>query len=442
MSIMDMFRRGDTRAEGVADRDASDDRYFGSIGGARSEIDVRVTVERARQVPVIRSCLKCLAGSVAGLQFGTFRRLSDDKVERVSDHPITRLLSNPNGQQTSFDFIYSIVDDLEAYGDFFAELVRDDLTGEVAEMRRITRPDRVLVEEAYDGSKRIQFNRRDGSKVTLVEGEFWQIMMPPLRDNLRGSSPILHDGREAVAVAIALQRYANIFFTNDATPPYAFTMEGSFKDTASKKNFVDALRKWMAGRNRHSPGVFEHGLKPTRLGLNNEEAQFVETRKELWLDLARIWRVPPHKVGILDRATFSNIEHQSLEFVIDTLRPILELIERSVTRFLVEEDDVYFEFNVESLLRGDIKTRYEAYALGRQWGWLSVNDVLRMENRNGIGSPGDRYIEPLNMVPVGTGAQDRQPEERAGVERSLAFLRQSVARNGGRPRLELVKDAA
>ncbi|WP_043775847.1 hypothetical protein, partial [Roseivivax isoporae] len=86
--------------------------------------------------------------------------------------------------------------------------------------------------------------------------------------------------------------------------------------------------------------------------------------------------------------------------------------------------------------------RYEAYAKGRQWGWLSVNDVLRMENRNGIGPAGDRYIEPLNMVPVGAGAREREPEQQASIARSIAFLRESTERNGGRPRLELVKDAA
>ncbi|ETX26412.1 phage portal protein, partial [Roseivivax isoporae] len=141
----------------------------------------------------------------------------------------------------------------------------------------------------------------------LVEGEFWHVMMPPLQDDLRGTSPILVDGREAVAVAIALQQYANRLFTNDATPPYIFTMDGNFKGSEDKKNWLTAWRRWTTGRNRHQPGIAEYGMKPHRMGLTAEEAQFLETRKELWLDIARLWRVPPHKVGILDRATFSNI---------------------------------------------------------------------------------------------------------------------------------------
>lgn len=430
---------GRSMASAPETRDASDERWF-NTGGLRSEIDVQVTVERARQVPVIRSCLKLLSDSVAGLEFGVFQRLGADRVERHEGHPVARLLSDPNSRQTAFEFLYSLVDDLGAHGDFYAERVYGP-GGRLLQLKRID-PASVVVEETFDETKRIRFTNKFGNQRVLLEDEIWHIPLPPLTSNIKGSSPILQDGREAVAVAIALQRYANILFTNDATPPYALSMEGNYADEAAKKNMLSAIRKWMTGKNRHVPALLEYNMKPHRMGLTAEEAQFLETRKELWLDLARLWRVPPHKVGLLDKATFSNIEHQSLEFVTDTLRPFLELIERSVNKFLIEDPDLYFEFNVESLLRGDIKNRYEAYAKGRQWGWLSVNDILKMERRNGIGRAGDRYIEPLNMVPVGTDGSSRDQESRATIDRSVAFLRESVARNSGRPRLELVKDAA
>lgn len=435
MGVFDFLRASSDEPE----RDPSDERWFG-LGGTRSEIDVHVTVARARQVPVVRSCLKCLADSVAGLQHGVFRRVDSKTVERVTGHPIGMLLADPNSRQTSFEFIWNIVDDLCAEGDFFAEKVFD-AAGNVAALQRLE-PCKTTIEETTDGTKRFRFTGRDGRQRVLLEDEVWHIPMPPLRENIAGSSPILVDGREAVAVAIALQRYANILFTNDATPPYAFSMEGNFADAASKENFLKSIRRWWTGKGRHRPGVLEYGMTPHRMGLSAEEAQFVETRKELWIDLCRIWRVPPHKVGLLANATFSNIEHQGLEFVIDTLRPLLELIERSVSKFLIDEPDIHFEFNVESLLRGDVKARYEAYALGRQWGWLSVNDILRKENANGIGAAGDRYIEPLNMVPVGSGGSSRERDRQSSVADSIAFLRESVARNGGRPRLELVKDVA
>jgi len=391
------------RADAPAARDASDDRWFDGPR-TRAEIDVTVTVDRARQVPVVRDCLQILS--------------------------------------------QSLVDDLCAWGDFFARLEwgRRDGRMAVIGLHRLD-PAHIQLEETSDGTKRFRHTDRHGRQTTYLEGEVWHIPLPPLVDGIKGRSPILDDGREAVAVAIALQRYANALFANDATPPYALSMDGSFRDEASKKNFLTAWRRWVTGRNRHAPGILEYGIKPHRMGLTAEEAQFLDTRKELWLDLARLWRVPPHKVGILDRATFSNIEHQALEFVTDTLRPVLELIERSINKFLIDVDgrdggEHFFEFDVSSLLRGDLKARYDAYAIGRQWGWLSVNDVLAMENRNGIGPSGDRYIEPLNMVPVGTGAGGREPENREAIDRSIAFLRESVTRNGGRPRLEVVRDAA
>lgn len=438
MGMFDWFGRSQAETIGPVVRDAGDDRWFSGSSTA-SNIGVNVTVERARQVPVVCSCLKVLADSVAGLQFGVFSRSEVDEAVRVPGHSVLELLQNPNPQQTSFDFLYTMVDDLQASGDFFAEVKSDG--AQVVEARRLD-PCRVIVEEIADGTKRFRYRGRSGQERILLEDEVWHIPRPPTLDGLTGRSPILHDGREAVAVAIALQRYANSLFVNDATPPYALAMPAgqSFKDADSKKSFLAAWRRWSTGPNRHVPAILEYGIEPKRMGLTAEEAQFLETRKELWLDLTRIWRVPPHKIGIMDRATFSNIEHQSLEFVTDTLRPILEMIERSITKFLIDEPGHYFEFDVSSLLRGDIKSRYEAYALGRQWGWLSVNDILRRENANGIGRAGDRYIEPLNMVPVGADASSRDPQ--GGVQKAVAFLRESVARNGGRPRLEVIRNVA
>jgi HK97 family phage portal protein len=215
-----------------------------------------------------------------------------------------------------------------------------------------------------------------------------------------------------------------------------FTHKGNFADQASKENFLSAWQRFFGGRNRHKPGILEYGMGAQQLAHSNEQAQFLETRKELWLDVSRLWRIPPHKLGILDKATFSNIEHQSLEFVTDTLGPWLELIERSVNKWFLDGAREYFEFNVASLLRGDIKTRFEAYAIARQWGWLSVNEIRRLENQNGIGRGGDRFIEPLNMVPVGDAGQ------KEGTSRAIAFLRESVEAGDAHRNMKVVTNVA
>lgn len=352
MGILDFFAGGDLPAAPSV-RDPRDDNWFPQAGPiARSEIGVTVTIPRARQVPVVRGCLSVVAESIAGLEFGAFRARSNNQRERLSNHPIIKLLRNPNSRIDRFTFIYSIVDDLSSHGDFVAEKIWNE-DGELAELKRID-PAAGEMEETREGTKRFRYTDKFGETHVLLEEEMWHIPRPPVLDEIKGTSPILDDGKEAIAVAIALQKYANILFTNDATPPYVWAMpEGqSFKDEKSKGNFLASIRRWTTGKNRHRPAVLEYGITPKRLGLTSEEAQFLETRRELWLDLLRLWRVPPHKLGILERSTHNNIEHQSLEFVTDCLRPILELIESSIAKFLLEEEDVFFEFNVRSLLRG------------------------------------------------------------------------------------------
>lgn len=415
-------------------RDPSDDFWFGRPG-KKTRAGVAVTVEQARKVPVVRASLHILGSTVAGLSWGVVaRRAGGDRVE-VPDHPVARLLRSPNPRETSWEFLANLVDDLGAEGRFLAERVEQGTRRE--RLWRIP-PSCFTVERLPDRTLRFKVREPGRPERTLLEEEVWYIPLPPVIDQVHGRSPILHDGAEAIGAALALQAYANSFFANDATPPMLFKHKGNFKDEASKENFLTAWARWFGGRNRHKPGVLEYGMEVQQLAHSNEQAQFLETRKELWLDIARLWRIPPHKLGILDKATFSNIEHQALEFVTDTLAPWLELIERSVNKWFLEDgEEAFFEFNVASLLRGDIKARFDAYAIARQWGWLSVNEIRRLENRNGIGPAGDRYVEPLNMVPVG----EARPRD-DGTAKAIAFLRQSVAAHEGRPRLEVVRHAA
>jgi len=428
------FLRGSKRAETPAprDRDASDDFWFQPVG-VPTKSGVHVTVDAARKLPVVRASIKTLMDSVAGLSFGVFERDARDDRHRVRNHPVARLFGNPNPRDTSFDFFANMVDDLAAEGQYLAERIDQDTPRE--QMWRIERRN-YSVELLSDRSRRFRVREPGRPERVLLEDEVWFIAVPPHVDGVTGNSAILHDGREAIGAALALQAYGARFFENDATPPFVFKHSGHFDGEESKRNFLNAWQRWFGGRNRGKPGVLEYGMDIQQLGATNEQSQFLETRKELWSDIARLWRVPPHKVGILDKATFSNIEQQALEFVTDTLGPWLELIERSADKTFLMPGE-YFEFNVASLLRGDIKARYEAYSLARQWGWLSVNEIRRLENMNGIGTAGDRFIEPLNMAPAGSPRDSGQSTEAA-----IAFLRHSVARNGGRPKLEVVKNAA
>lgn len=432
-----MFAGGDAPVvSGV--RDPHDDFWYGNPGAA-TKAGVTVTTTSARTVPVVRDCLQVLSHSIGGLSFGVFQKISDTETRRLPGHPVARLFANPNPETTSFEFVATLVDDLATDGDFFGELI-GGRAGDVAEVWRLD-PRYMTVERLPDRTRRFRYREPGRPERVLLPGEVWHIRVPPLVDNLTGTSSI-HQGREAIGAALAVQAYAARFFANDATPPFWVKHPGHFASKDDRDNFLTALRRKLTGARKHEPGVLEWGMDIVKAGTDPEQAQFLETRKEIAVDVTRIWRIPPHKVGILDRATFSNIEHQSLEFVVDTLTPWLTLIEGSVRKDLIIGDaGTIFEFNVASLLRGDLKARYEAYQIGRTAGFLSVNEIRRLERMNGIGNAGDTYIEPMNMAPVGGARTPSQSRADA-----VTFLRDSVERSeprkAGPPQLELVHNAA
>jgi HK97 family phage portal protein len=171
------------------------------------------------------------------------------------------------------------------------------------------------------------------------------------------------------------------------------------------QNLKKSLTEAYSGLGKsHRLMILEEGMKFSQIGIPPEDAQFIDTRRFQNEEIARIFRVPPHMLADLQKATFSNIEHQSIEFVMHTMVPWLKRWEQAIKRdlFLPSERSVYFpEFNVDGLLRGDIKSRYEAYAVGRQNGWLSADDIRELENMNPLpDGQGKVYLTPLNMVPV------------------------------------------
>lgn len=395
-----------------AARDASDDFWYNPVSRPVAA-GVAVNVEEALKVPVVYDCLQVLAQSVGSLPFGVFERQADGAKQKRENHPLMAVFADPNPETTSVEFIGQLVFDLASEGNAYVELRSGDI-GPISEMWRLDpSPSAMKVERLPDGSKRYEY--REGANVRrLVDGEVWHIkVFPHCGGGLKGLSPI-HAGREVIGAAIALQQYAARFFANDCTPPFVVEHPSNFKDDDSRANFLQAIKRWWGGRRRHSPGLLEYGMKLSRVGVNNEEAQFLETRKELSYEIARIWHMPPHKVGLLERATNNNIEHQSLEFVVDTLRPWLVLIEKSIRKHLIlAPQRFFFEFNVAGLLRGDLKARYEAYAQGRQWGWLSVDEIRKMENLNPLpNGMGQTYLQPMNMVPAGSDPRQAERGER------------------------------
>lgn len=212
---------------------------------------------------------------------------------------------------------------------------------------------------------------------------------------------------QSIGVGLAAEQYGASFFGNGSVPRLAISMPG----TLNKEQQQTLRAAWDATyggvSNSNKTAVLFGGAKLEKVSISPDEAQFIETRKFQVSEIARWYRVPPHMIGDLDKATFSNIEHQALEFVTYTLRPWLVRFEQELRRklFFGVYKTQYAEFNVDGLLRGDVKSRSDYYIRGRQWGWLSANDIRRLENMEAIeGDGGDAYLTPLNMVDINAPA--------------------------------------
>lgn len=398
-------------------RDPGSDVWYGPVS---AEGAIHVCAETVSQIPEVYDCLQVIAQTIASLPLITYRRQRDGGKVRDDQHPIADILHHRASEHhTAFEFRHQMTWDLALHRNAFAE-IREGRRGPIDSLVRID-PTTVWVITQTDGHI-YEVREEGGRRRRLLPEQVFHLRAPPLvSNNLLGRS-LIEDGRKTFARALALQDFATRFFENDATPGGVVEVPGKFGTIEQAHEF---RRKWQAqfsGKNRHKMAMLDNGAKYNKVDVQNDKAQFIETYREVALQLCRLWRMQPHKIGILDKATFSNIEQQSLEFVTDTLLPWLVAWEQGIRRDLIIRDDIYVvEHNVAGLLRGDIAARYQAYSVGRQWGWLSADDVRVLENMNPLGpGVGDVYLQPLNMGPPGA-EQAQRAAFSATVEREVAL---------------------
>lgn len=219
-------------------------------------------------------------------------------------------------------------------------------------------------------------------------------------DGLVGYSPIAM-AKNAIGLAIAAEEYGSKFYANGAAPSGVLEHPGTLKDPGRVRESWQST--FGGSSNANKVAVLEEGMKYTPISIAPNEAQFLETRKFQINEIARIFRVPPHMVGDLDKSSFSNIEQQSLEFVKYTLDPWVSRWEQAMVRALLsaeEKKKYFFKFNVDGLLRGDYQSRMTGYATARQNGWMSANDIRELENMDRIPEElgGDLYLINGNMT--------------------------------------------
>jgi HK97 family phage portal protein len=333
---------------------------------------------------------------MASLPLVVYQRRSDGGKDKVTDHWLYQLLAKrPNRFQNPFEWREMLQGHLALRGNAYNQIITNP-KGEVVELMPL-HPDRVRLELLQSGEYRYRFTDRFGKESILPRGEVWHLRGLS-SDGLMGMSPI-ELARESLGMALAAQDYGSRFFANDAKPTGGWIeFPGSFKDSEAKKVFLESYQQAQSGPNRGKVLVLENGMKFHEVGVTNKDAQFLELRKFQITDVARLFRVPPHMIGDLDRATFSNIEQQSLEFVMHTMTPWAERWEASIeSELLLECDDIEVEFDFANLMRGDAASRASYYQSGIQNGWLTRNEARIAENLNPLEGL-DEPLRPLNMT--------------------------------------------
>lgn len=367
--------------------------FFGSTSSGKV-----VNERTAIQTTAVYACVRVLSEAIAALPLQTYRYTSNGK-EKAVDHNLYHLLHNePNPEMTSFVFRETLMGHLLLWGNAYAQIIRDG-RGKVIALYPLM-PDKMTVDRNEKGDL-IYIYLKDGMSYVLKSEEVLHI--PGLGfDGLVGYSPIAM-AKNAIGMAIATEEYGAKFFSNGANPGGVLEHPGVVKDPARIRESWNSV--YQGTGNAHKVAVLEEGMKFQSIGIPPEQAQFLETRKFQINEIARIYRVPPHMIGDLEKSSFSNIEQQSLEFVMYTLDPWVVRWEQAIVRSLIsptEKKEYFVKFNVNGLLRGDYQSRMSGYAVGRQNGWLSADDIRELEDMNKlpIGSGGDKYLVNGNMVDI------------------------------------------
>lgn len=357
-----------------------------------------VTERTALQQTSVYACVRIIAETIASLPLHLYK-YTDNGKEKDCTHPLYYLLHDePNHEMTAFVFRETIVSHLLLWGNAYAQIIRNG-KGEVIELYPLL-PDKMEVYRSdITGEIYYIYTDTKGQRHTLNNTDILHI--PGLGyDGLIGYSPIAMT-KNAIGLSIAAEEYGARFFANSANPSGVLEHPGVLKDPRKLRESWNEV--YGGTSNSHRVAVLEEGVTFKAISIPPNEAQFLETRKFQINEICRIFRVPPHMVADLEKSSFSNIEQQSLDFIVNTIRPWLVRIEQSICQKLlsVNEKGVYFvKFNVDGMLRGDFASRMNGYAIARQNGWMSTNDIREIEDMNKIPAElgGDRYLCNGNMV--------------------------------------------
>lgn len=371
--------------------------------------DIQISPETAMKYSVVSACVRVRAETFASVPLMLYKKNGDER-EAMTDLLIYDILHNePNEEMSPFNFKEVLMTNFDTYGNVVCERLINR-QGQLVGLYPY-KSENVSIERDKETRKLIYRVSQDGRVKTLQRNEVFHV--PNLSfDGVKGLSPISY-AAESIRLGLSYEQYGVNFYRNGALPSGVFEHPEALGDEAFTRLKKDLNKNYRGLCNAGTPMILEEGMKWNQTSIPPIDAQLLESKNFQIEDICRIFRVPQHLVQKLDRSTFSNIEHQSLEFVMYTMLPIFKRYEDNFNAQLLtaqqRREGYYIEAKMDGLLRGDTKTRAESYAVGRQWGWLSVNDIRKLENLPPIEN-GDIYIEPLNYKEAGQDADKKNAE--------------------------------
>lgn len=388
-----------SRALSLSGGNLRDPRLNEFFGGSSSDAGVTVTPDTALTYSAVYAAVRCIAESVSSLPLNYYERLPGGGKASAKANPLHTLLHDePNPEMTSLQWREASMAHLLLWGNSYSEIVRD-LEGNVVELWPI---DPTIVTPMRTDSGELYYDLNRG-KSFITAGNMLHI--PGLSfDGISGVSPITL-ARQSIGLSMAIESFGAGYFGRGARPGGVLTFPGQLSPEA-RQNLRRSFEELHAGgANSHRVALLEAGLKWEAIGVPPDDSQFLQSREFQIIEVARWFNLPPNKLKDLSKTSYNSLEQMEISFVVDTLRPWLVRWEQQLNRKLIRPKDkgsFFFEFNVDGKLRGEIAARYQAYSVGRNWGWLSVNEIRSNENLNPIGPEGDVYMVPLNMQSLDT----------------------------------------
>lgn len=426
------------RAAAGDDRSAWGDFWFTPVGGTRTAAGQRVSADRAMQLGAVYSCIRVLTESFAILPFKLYRPRANGRGRQViTDHWAYNLFAlRPNQFQNPFVFRELLQGHLGLRGNAFSEIVEDGSGGIAQLLPR--HPDRIKIDLIGDESWRYVYTDRTGAQRVIRRDQMWHVKGLS-SDGICGINPI-EQQREAIGAGLAAQEYGNRFFANDAKPSGGWIeYPGKIADKATRQTLAESIKDAISGNNRHKILTLDQGMKYHEVGMSNKDSQFLELRGATRSEIAGMFRVPPHMIGDLSRATFSNIEQQSIDFWINCMLPWCQRWEAAVKE-LIDDDTLQVEFEFLNLLRGDAASRGEYINKLVLNGTLTRNEGREMEGRDpieGLDEPlvpiNERGLnDPVTPPAAPAGAPKSPTPEPDGDEGADARLARLLASNADR----------